>query len=93
MIPATLRNAVRTWNSRRLRDTRKRLETKLVEQIKSGTAQSRGSAFFREVDVMTACSEELLCRPSTVPYVEVDQETVLGDPNTLMRSQRSYRVF
>lgn len=93
MINATLRNALRSWNSRRLQDLRKRIETKLLAEIAAGTAQARAKAFIREVDVMTAASEELHARPLTVPYVEVDQETVLGDHGTLMRSQRSYRVF
>lgn len=95
MITATLRNAVRKWDSSPLRGMRERLENKLLAQITCGTAQARGPEFLRDVNVMTACSEELLTRPIEyhVPYVEVDQETVLGDPNTLIRSQRSFRVF
>jgi hypothetical protein len=96
MITATLRNAVRTWDTDRLQALRVRLEAQLIAQIQDGTAHARKHAFLREVNVITAAAEEIQSRPLPpphVPYVEVDQETVLGDPGTLVRSQRSYRVF
>jgi hypothetical protein len=97
----SLRAVVSRLDSDKLRALRRRLDTELLNEAHAGTLES-SSATLRRIDVMTACSEELLRRPlygrselelRPVPWVEVDQETVLGDPNTTIRLQRSIRVF
>ena len=53
-------------------------------------------AHMRKNDELTACGSELSKRGAQFnppSFAEVDQETVLGDPATLIRSQRPYRVF
>ena len=73
---------------------RRRLETKLLAEMAAGLPGTR--EMIRRIDVMTACGGELYKRGAQLdppPFVEVDQETVLGDPASLIRSRYSYRVF
>lgn len=91
----TLPVVIARMASWKLRALRQRLEAKLIEEIGAGKAGTR--EMFRRIDVMTAAGNELYQRgeqnPPAHSYVDVDQEVVLGDPATLIRSQHSYRVF
>lgn len=91
----TLQVVIGRMESSRLRSLRRRLEAKLLEEAKAGKPGTR--EMFRRIDIITAAGTELSQRgelnPSAISYVDVDQEVVLGDPATLIRSQRSYRVF
>lgn len=81
-------------DSRVLRSLRRRIETELLTEIAAGAVGT--SAMIRRIDVITAAGHELYQRDALIPippYLEVDQETVFENPNTLIRSQRSYRVF
>jgi len=97
----TLRNVIARMDSAKLRSLRWRIECKLVEELKAGPIpQERARSFVREVDVITACSEELFSRPfcgrsekEVYGWGAVDHETVLGDPNTLMRLPFFIKVF
>lgn len=91
----TLQVVIGRLESSKLRDLRGRLEAKLIQEVTAGQPGTR--EMLRRINVMTAAGNELYQRgeqnPPAPSYVDIDQEVVLGDPATLMRSQRSYRVF
>lgn len=93
----TLRHAIARMDSFKLADLRRRIEQKLFDEATAGPVpQSRARSFVREVDVITAAAEELHSRdwfaPSPGPSA-VDRETVLGNPDTLVRLPFFVKVF
>lgn len=93
----TLRTAIARMDSYVLADLRRRIEQKLVDEATAGAVpQSRARSFIREVDVITAAAEELdkrgFFKPRPGPSA-VDRETVLGNPDTLVRLPFFIKVF
>lgn len=93
----TLLAIIAKMDSEKLAAMARRLETKLVEQAKAGDLQARQHAAIREIDVMTAATQELHRRDYSRPVRQlptvVDRETVLGDLNTTVRLSFCIKVF
>jgi hypothetical protein len=77
-----------------LRHVRRTIEAEMLAAVAAGVSMTQ--AHIGQIELMTAAGSELYRRGELLdppPYVEVDQETVLGDPATVMRLQRAVRVF